>query len=185
MIRRPPRSTRTDTLFPYTTLFRSCAAALPDRRGGGALQYPAEIELYRRDLRGSAADDRDRARHVAGLQRDRAMARRPAGRAAVGALHPFHRRLAARGLLPRSHRHGAARGAGERTARDGDRLVPPAARPGGCGMSGLVLPRRRLIARARSEEHTSELQSLMRISYADLCLQKKNHNTTTTLPNQP
>src|SRR3546814_17211805 len=76
------------------------------------------------------------------------MARRPAGRAAVGALHPFHRRLAARGLLPRSHRHGAARGAGERTARDGDRLVPPAARPGGCGMSGLVLPRRRLIARA-------------------------------------
>src|SRR3546814_13529307 len=76
------------------------------------------------------------------------MARRPAGRAAVGALHPFHRRLAARGLLPRSHRHGAARGAGERTARDGDRLVPPAARPGGCGMSGIVLPRRRLIARA-------------------------------------
>src|SRR3546814_18695515 len=29
MIRRPPRSTRTDTLFPYTTLFRSCASSLP------------------------------------------------------------------------------------------------------------------------------------------------------------
>src|SRR3546814_8153294 len=32
MIRRPPRSTRTDTLFPYTTLFRSCRAASRDNR---------------------------------------------------------------------------------------------------------------------------------------------------------
>src|SRR3546814_4261693 len=31
MIRRPPRSTRTDTLFPYTTLFRSCAGVVPRR----------------------------------------------------------------------------------------------------------------------------------------------------------
>src|SRR3546814_10155203 len=35
MIRRPPRSTRTDTLFPYTTLFRSCNAAQPDVGGRG------------------------------------------------------------------------------------------------------------------------------------------------------
>src|SRR3546814_16253051 len=34
MIRRPPRSTRTDTLFPYTTLFRSTALALPEAYGG-------------------------------------------------------------------------------------------------------------------------------------------------------
>src|SRR3546814_21075972 len=38
MIRRPPRSTRTDTLFPYTTLFRS------DRRDGGVLKHSEEGE---------------------------------------------------------------------------------------------------------------------------------------------
>src|SRR3546814_9749155 len=79
MIRRPPRSTRTDTLFPYTTLFRS----LQGRRAAG---------------------------------------------------HQLHRR----------HRPGrAARCANRQGAAD------------------------------RSEEHTSELQSLMRISYAVFCLKKK------------
>src|SRR6056297_2570805 len=73
MIRRPPRSTRTDTLFPYTTLFRSC--------GGG----PARV---------------------------------PSDRVGQGA--------------------------------------------------------RRLLFAARSEEHTSEVQSLRRISYAVCCLKKKN-----------
>src|SRR3546814_20877886 len=87
MIRRPPRSTRTDTLFPYTTLFRSH----PRRRA------PVPCECL-----GSAA------RHV-------------------------HER--------REH---------------ADAGPLPAARP------------------ARSEEHTSELQSLMRISYAVFCLKKKN-----------
>src|SRR3546814_6178421 len=40
------------------------------------------------------------------------------------------------------------------------------------------------ITSARSEEHTSELQSLMRISYAVFCLQKQNHDTTTTYYSQ-
>src|SRR3546814_10879480 len=83
MIRRPPRSTRTDTLFPYTTLFRSWAAG-----------------------RGS----------------------RPGATRRVGRVRP---------LLP-------------------------------------VTAHRR---RWRSEEHTSELQSLMRISYAVFCLKKKNTET--------
>src|SRR3546814_5375899 len=96
MIRRPPRSTRTDTLFPYTTLFRSGAAA--GRRRGGA---------------------------AAGLCRS------------VGARSARTVRLPPPGAL-----HGAdAQGA---RARHG-----------------------------RSEEHTSELQSLMRISYAVFCLKKK------------
>src|SRR3546814_18441102 len=47
MIRRPPRSTRTDTLFPYTTLFRSHASAIFDGGGGdnmfGSLQSPAPV----------------------------------------------------------------------------------------------------------------------------------------------
>src|SRR3546814_10886433 len=87
MIRRPPRSTRTDTLFPYTTLFRSVHAA---RRG-------------RRRLALDRSDSRRLARQ---------------GRRAEG-LH-------------------------------------------------------------RSEEHTSELQSLMRISYAVFCLKKKITKSNTT-----
>src|SRR3546814_3470776 len=89
MIRRQPRSTRTDTLFPYTTLFRS--AVLLDRR------------LRRRD--GAEAQF-----------------------VAADAIYAAWRR------------------------RDGT------------------------VFRTRSEEHTSELQSLMRISYAVFCLKKKNHN---------
>src|SRR3546814_1620848 len=97
MIRRPPRPTRTDTLFPYTTLFRS-----------------------RQHLRGAGI-----ARGVEGL---------------------FE--LAD---LPATLREGRA----GRRLRHRRRDVP----------LGRVA--------ARSEEHTSELQSLMRISYAVFCLKKK------------
>src|SRR3546814_3215504 len=107
MIRRPPRSTRTDTLFPYTTLFRSHGAA-----HGAA---------------GHRADDDQ--------------------------LHADHHRA----LDPAS---GA--GAPADTAQSGaDRAV--------------AVPE---LLRDRSEEHTSELQSLMRISYAVFCLKKKTHHTT-------
>src|SRR3546814_2711057 len=43
----------------------------------------------------------------------------------------------------------------------------------------------RKLERERSEEHTSELQSLMRISYAVFCLKKKNHNTQITHVDTP
>src|SRR3546814_10187987 len=98
MIRRPPRSTRTDTLFPYTTLFRS---------------------------------DADRRRH--------------AGAAAKSA-QP--RRV---GLLA------------------GDHALCDAA------------VGRRWRRRGRSEEHTSELQSLMRISYAVFCLKKTKTRAQTNV----
>src|SRR3546814_1806419 len=107
MIRRPPRSTRTDTLFPYTTLFRS---------SGGGMRA-----LHRR--RGDA----DRG-----------------GPSAYPALLPLRGTLRARQPRPRQPRRGG-RGA----------------------------------PFARSEEHTSELQSLMRISYAVFCLKKKTKNKTT------
>src|SRR3546814_3112091 len=110
MIRRPPRSTRTDTLFPYTTLFRS-----------------------------NGAGDGGDHRHAAGRRR-----RRGGGHRAEGARHPGH--------WPQL-RH--------RPAGDG-----PASR----------------VAGRRSEEHTSELQSLMRISYAVFCLKKKKRHTYTTTP---
>src|SRR3546814_12021334 len=95
MIRRPPRSTRTDTLFPYTTLFRS---------------------------RGQASLAAERERQAKAL------------RQALG-LEPAEEQALAKGA--------------------------PA-----------------VTAKGRSEEHTSELQSLMRISYAVFCLKKK-HKTKT------
>src|SRR3546814_14642864 len=52
MIRRPPRSTRTDTLFPYTTLFRS------DRLGRPALPPPSRRRLARNYRRGARSDRR-------------------------------------------------------------------------------------------------------------------------------
>src|SRR3546814_6613764 len=107
MIRRPPRSTRTDTLFPYTTLFRSLR-----RRTVGAV-------------------GRGRLRH-------RRRARR----------HPRLHGLVRRRLCgPRVVAH-----------LEGRRAADPA---------------ERTALSARSEEHTSELQSLMRISYAVFCLKKK------------
>src|SRR3546814_4721133 len=110
MLRRPPRSTRTDTLFPYTTLFRSRS-----RRG-----------LRRRGNPFRSSQDR-RLNHVSQDE-----------------------------FAPR-HAEDRRRRACRRSAFRSD----------------------------RSEEHTSELQSLMRISYAVFCLKKKNtkphspiHNTT-------
>src|SRR3546814_1444147 len=87
MIRRPPRSTRTDTLFPYSPLFRSghCTGALYSALAGAGFFPEAELDTY---------------------------------------------------LKPESRLNGHPN---------------------------------------RSEEHTSELQSLMRISYAVFCLKKKNH----------
>src|SRR3546814_4289544 len=108
MIRRPPRSTRTDTLFPYTTLFRSlCRAHAPERS-------------------------------------------RPSRRPPKRHHHP------ARCSCLQAHCHTFAFA----------RLLPDIRRRRG--------PDRQ--RRTRSEEHTSELQSLMRISYAVFCLKKKNNN---------
>src|SRR3546814_19712356 len=103
MIRRPPRSTRTDTLLPYTTLFRS--------RADG----PAEV--------------------------------RPVGEAEF---------VAGVGAMSDSGRYGATRVAAAFT-----------------GFADLTLGAGAEAVLARSEEHTSELQSLMRISYAVFCLKKK------------
>src|SRR3546814_3533936 len=121
MIRRPPRSTRTDTLFPYTTLFRS-PRRRPDR--------PADVS-------------------DPGLQRPAGLA---AARRGLAELPPHRRRPGAAGHLP-GDAQGGLRGAsrGLQTVRE-----------------------------SRSEEHTSELQSLMRISYAVFCLKKKNKTNRLT-----
>src|SRR3546814_7366254 len=115
MLRRPPRSTRTDTLFPYTTLFLSQPHGDP-------------VELL---LSGNGRVLRFRAEALRG----------PIARAELQ-----HHVLAARNLdsWPRPAWHGDAQSFGQCDA-----------------------------PQWRSEEHTSELQSLMRISYAVFCLKKK------------
>src|SRR3546814_8785817 len=123
MIRRPPRSTRTDTLFPYTTLFRSA----------------------RRDPRGIRARVRSRRTPQPPLHRVRG--RRTKQRDA----RPDHCRTA-------------------RRERAGTKVFMAR------------LPRHETIQ--RSEEHTSELQSLMRISYAVFCLQKKKRIRNNNIHNK-
>src|SRR3546814_8881740 len=103
MIRRPPRSTRTDTLFPYTTLFRSLESGQPDKAeeivGHGEADYGGKEGGWRFQT------DASQLLIASYLQRDQ-------------------------------------------------------------------------LDKARSEEHTSELQSLMRISYAVFCLKKKKNHAT-------
>src|SRR3546814_2339601 len=140
MVRRPPRSTRTDTLFPYTTLFRSRPAA-------GA---PARLGDARRGVRA-------------------------AGRAPARTISTVRRRPARPRTQPRQR--GAA---GARSLRRSDRRACAAR-----GVVWLVAGRSGRAARGgRSEEHTSELQSLMRISYAVFCLKKKKPKTTLTRADQ-
>src|SRR3546814_3048422 len=119
MIRRPPRSTRTDTLFPYTTLFRSDIGMRHDITARDPM--PSHDTVHQRDQR---SDLFFRERPVTPF-----MSRIDYFDADAGAVHVGY--------------------------------APPIGQP---GMPG-----------ARSEEHTSELQSLMRISYAVFCLKKKTN----------
>src|SRR3546814_8983350 len=123
MIRRPPRSTRTDTLFPYTTLFRSPYCSIKVRN------------MFR--LRGC---------HAAGGTLHWA------SRGAVRRLFLFIRRASRSPMtaaLPDAALDQLFRSARTYNAFSGE------------------------ISDDRSEEHTSELQSIMRISYAVFCLKKK------------
>src|SRR3546814_1821665 len=123
MIRRPPRSTRTDTLFPYTTLFRSEGKVKQWNLG---LSYDFEVVK----LHAGFGQTRD------GL---------------INALS-----------------YGDIKG--------GDVFIDDL--KANLYTVGLSAPLGAGKIMARSEEHTSELQSLMRISYAVFCLKKKkNHNT--------
>src|SRR3546814_10126932 len=133
MIRRPPRSTRTDTLFPYTTLFRSgCGGPQRARRRGFQAVAARTAGRRRRSRRGGGRRPaRAHPLPVAGPQR-----RRGDAHGAVAVRGPAVRELPVdaagpvRTGLPRAEGRGPARG-------------------------------------TRSEEHTSELQSLMRLTYAD------------------
>src|SRR3546814_10258878 len=117
MIRRPPRSTRTDTLFPYTTLFRSPLS--PRGLAPGTIGVSA--------------------------WRGRTMLASPLA-------------ASAESVLSADYRVARSMGPGNKCRDDG---------------LGMARDWPLLHEERRSEEHTSELQSLMRISYSILCLKKK------------
>src|SRR3546814_1218940 len=121
MIRRPPRSTRTDTLFPYTTLFRST--------NGGALIMLSRLARVRTGLmsENQAPVDAPNAQPLQALRRQ-------------------------------LETGSASLNLDDVTIKLGH-------------------------SRLRSEEHTSELQSLMRNSYAVFCLKKKQNQQTITTQN--
>src|SRR3546814_20672553 len=102
MIRRPPRSTRTDTLFPYTTLFRSTRGRLAvGRRHGrmGALQAGPEAGSYP-DRRGAGHQPRALdhcVEHDGGVIRERRRARVAADRDRKGG--EYGKRLSVRGSI--------------------------------------------------------------------------------------
>src|SRR3546814_9853888 len=162
MIRRPPRSTRTDTLFPYTTLFLSSADLV-------LCLFPMEPPIYARH----DVDARFVGHPLADampLEPDRAAARAQLGLdadAPVLALLPGSR-LGEISRLGAPFLAAAAKVAGE---IPGLQAVIPAAHAA-CRQepdsllseSPALDPRPLLLDGQRSEEHTSELQSLMRIS---------------------
>src|SRR3546814_7650801 len=144
MIRRPPRSTRTDTLFPYTTLFRSQRQITPDR-------FHRHLRL---EIRQIALPRRSHSRPIP----------------QVGiSLAPCPK---IRHHLTSTRRHKADLTLSGRQRRQTTRH--PAGHAGREGhVTFLVTRIRSSVHCFRSEEHTSELQSLMRISYALFCLKKK------------
>src|SRR3546814_6654197 len=119
MILRPPRSTRTDTLFPYTTHFRSSSISIGPAR-----------HRSQRNLR------RFFGPHQGGT-------------------------ILGRGIVCRSTTSAESAGAWTTALL----IQPSCSSPNRYGVAAVT----------RSEEHTSELQSLMRISYAVFCLKKKNN----------
>src|SRR3546814_5284628 len=129
MIRGPPRSTRTDTLFPYTTLFRSLVFDQTD---------PREVARRRR-----AVDLAAVGRHHRLVGPGRRLCDEDSGGDEARTSEAAEMALDAR------EEHGAGRGAAHGDDRH-HRSFP---------LSGVTIPK-------RSEEHTSELQSLMRNSYA-------------------
>src|SRR3546814_10532387 len=135
MLRRPPRSTRTDTLFPYTTLFRSqvypvTSLMLQTLQGGYAFMLVIVVMFYAGEL--------------------------------------------------------AWKERGARLGEVTDAMPMPDWVPLAAKMACLVtvvllfqlVGAAAAIGFQRSEEHTSELQSLMRISYAVFCLKKKKRDST-------
>src|SRR3546814_7244559 len=144
MIRRPPESTRTDTLVPYTTLFRSIAQLFKCRHIGDA-----RIALFARNGN-STHRTGPQARHSGGQSREHRLSLpgdqvgESGSNTLVGDMHHLRTQV----LLEQFHQQVSQRASASRSIR--------------------------------SEEHTSELQSLMRNSYAVFCWKKKRNQPSHT-----
>src|SRR3546814_1849189 len=171
MIRRPPRSTRTDTLFPYTTLFRSRRSYL--QYSSSSLLDCGEPNVADRGPAGELS------REIAHSSPRRQAEVAAPGRTRSG-VGDVEKRLGEE-LAQRRHRRRILDRHDEivqvvRPAGPRDRLhEPPILLPDLRRRKRVGFAAFRVIHRflQRSEEHTSELQSLMRISYAVFCLKKK------------
>src|SRR3546814_4817165 len=139
MIRRPPRSTRTYTLFPYTTLFRSLGLS------GSYVEAEFDSTLTRPD--GTV---------IEGIRDGNRLPSVPKFQMAANATYSFPIDAAgnSNAFVTASFQH-----VGSRYTQPGDQENNPRT-----FVHGFTF---------RSEEHTSELQSLMRISYAVFCLKNK------------
>src|SRR3546814_6176062 len=154
MIRRTPSSTRTDTLFPYPTLFRSSV-----RQRQPAIDAEARPGARRGAVRGGAR--RARCRRICRATGQEGGGRRRRRRKGAG---PRDGRAAVAGRDNRRRRRG-------RRGRGRDLPRPPHREPPRWG--GVVCD-----PLARSEEHTSEIQYHIRIPYAVFCLKKKKKTQT-------
>src|SRR3546814_15923733 len=121
MIRRPPRSTRTDTLFPYTTLFRAARVlAVSDERLPGVRVPVRDVWRARHPLRrwtraeGTVRSAADRAQHVDAVAVVDYLRLRDAGDAAQPALCGADLAGDHRPVRPGVHRHRAVRRSEER-----------------------------------------------------------------------
>src|SRR3546814_2911913 len=138
MIRRPPISTRTDTLFPYTTLFRSIQMFMRQTQSVDAWQLYDALSQPHAQL---------------------------GGRAPIEAVTYANMQKIVRLVRATLAEDADVSGLNRESQRQGE------------GKLEHILSERTADATQsrRSEEHTSELQSLMRISYAVFCLKKKKH----------
>src|SRR3546814_8513638 len=144
MIRRPPRSTRTDTLFPYTTLFRSLDKRYANL--GKTLQQLDATDAFGSFLNAYTASIDPHTDYFDPRSAER-----------------FNQSMSL-----------SLEGIGAQLQKQDDVVVIRDLIAGGpAETSGKFTPGDRIVG-VRSEEHTSELQSLMRISYAAFCLKKKN-----------
>src|SRR3546814_4152910 len=142
MIRRPPRSTRTDTLFPYTTLFRSGRTPVHERR-----------RADRRLARKTPVEERAGIAAKVEIKPGRHFHQE------VVRVLPIDERFAIR-RLPACAKDGLAALSHQRIQRPhGAKLEPRSVAQRTAGVQ-------------RSEQHTSELQSLLRLSKSAPCLQQ-------------
>src|SRR3546814_7988077 len=143
MIRRPPRPTRTDTLFPYTTLFRSPA------------RQPATVAIA--------------------IGRSRSFSQAPHKTTFGSPMTEFMARCPSRAKRSLSSSFNLLESAPPSAAATSEPILTAMGHDGCNSRTSTT----NLAYSLRSEEHTSELKSLMRISYAVFCLKKKKNTDKT------